>query len=207
MIQEGRPQRPIVVLRPWTLDDLKEMISHLPPASQGGETLAKEFLTFCQQYTPTLSEMRLLLSKHLKPGEFAKIRTKMEGVQRLREAGWNHADNASYRDSVNDLCAAMRDTFPKPVNMSIVDITRQRTGEAPADYLIRLQAAFDDNSGITRPADYPGPLSTTYEVHLKCYFIKGLLPYVRKGVMAPCTPSETVRLAEILNHAQHAFNL
>lgn len=164
------------------------------------------FLEFCQQYSPTLPEVRILLSKHLKPGEFAKIRTKTEGDQRPREADWNHADNAGYRNAVTDLCAAMREAFPRAVDISIIDATVQRTGEAPSDYIIRLQTVFDENSGVTRPADYPGPLISTYEAHLKTYFIKGLQPYIKKGVMATCILPDINRLSEIINHAQHTYN-
>lgn len=118
MVQERGPHGPMVVFRPWPLDDRRGKRRHVPPASQGGENLAKEVLTICQQYTPTLVGVRLLLVNHLTAGEFAKIRAKAEVDEEPREADWNHAGNAAYRNAVNDLCAAMRDAFPKKVNMT-----------------------------------------------------------------------------------------
>lgn len=49
----------------WYLDNLNDMINHLPLAC--GENRAKAVMLFCHQCMPTISQVRILLSNHLKP--------------------------------------------------------------------------------------------------------------------------------------------
>lgn len=165
-------RRLILGLHLWSSDNLKDVIKHLSPASQGEENLARGFMLFCQQCTSTLSEVRILLTNHLKPSELhANINAKTEAGERPGGVNWNNADNAAYRYAVNDLCDAMREAFVNAVDYSIINPTRQRTSEVSTKCLTRLQAVFDENNGVTRPGDFAELLPTIHETHQKSDFI------------------------------------
>lgn len=74
MVQVGGAQGPILVFRLWAMTDLKEAIKQLPPATEGGENLARELLLFCHTHMPAFPEIKILLSRHLTPSQFVKLR-------------------------------------------------------------------------------------------------------------------------------------
>ncbi|XP_077351969.1 uncharacterized protein LOC144001495 [Festucalex cinctus] len=60
------------VFRPWTYQDMKDNLHHLPDIADGG-TFAAALLTFCQQFTPTVPELNRLLMMKLGPTDHMKI--------------------------------------------------------------------------------------------------------------------------------------
>lgn len=80
-----------------------------------------------------------------------------------------------------------------------------REGENPQEFLIRLQAVFNDNSGMSRPEEYPGPQMSSYEMFLSQYFLNGLLPHVREGLETTCMFPHSERLQTVTCHASHAY--
>ncbi|XP_077363317.1 uncharacterized protein LOC144007491 [Festucalex cinctus] len=65
------------VFRPWTYQDMKDNLHHLPDIADGG-TFAAALLTFCQQFTPIVPELnRLLMMKLGQEWTAGKMRTRL----------------------------------------------------------------------------------------------------------------------------------
>lgn len=59
----------VLVHRPWTIEDVKQAMSHLPsPGDGGGEKFAEELLVFCKEFRPTTTELRRLLMAKMDNG-------------------------------------------------------------------------------------------------------------------------------------------
>lgn len=189
----------------WTIEDMKVSMKHLPPVTPYGEKFAKEFLIFCRVFMPTIPQVKCLLGMHLTPEQYLKIKAKTNGNGRPMDSEWNHKANVAYRAAITDLCNTIEKAFPKKVDISRVCNTHQREGEAPDDFLIRLEAIFDEYSGMSKPDDYPGQRASPYEMFLTQTFLAALLPRIRKDVETTCILLKSARLREVVTFASHAY--
>lgn len=189
----------------WTIQDMKDSMKHLPPVTPCGEKFAKELLVFCEVFMPTIPQLKYLVCMHLTLEQYLKIKAKIDDDGRPVNSKWNHKANIAYRAAITDLCNAIREAFPKKVDLFRVHSTYQREGEAPYEFLIRLEAIFDEYSGMSRPDDYPGEMMSGYEGFLAQCFLAGLLPPIRKCVETTCILPNSARLKEVICHASHAY--
>lgn len=119
----------------WTIEDMKGGMKHLAPVTSSGEKFAKEFLSFCKVFMPTIPRIKYLLGVHLTPEQYLKIRPKINGDGRPNDSEWDHKANTAYRVAITDLCCTIRETFPKKADCFRVRNTHQREGETPYDFL------------------------------------------------------------------------
>lgn len=181
-------------------------MKRLPPVTPNREKFAKEFLGFCKVYMPTIPQVKYLMVRHLGPVQYLKIKAKNKGDSGPMNPEWEHEANVIYRVAITDLCNAIRKAFPKKVGYLLIRSTTQWEGETPVEFLSRLQAVYDEHSGIPKPDAYPGPELSAYEGYLVHHFLDGLLPQVRDGVKATCIPPHLAGIKTITCHAMHAYN-
>lgn len=84
---------------------------------------------FCQQYVPTIPE-----------------------AIAQQELDWQHDKGTSYRVVITKLCNSIKEVFPKMMNFTVIESTGQCEGEAPDEFLTRLQAVFDQHVVIVSPS-------------------------------------------------------
>lgn len=204
MVQVVGPEGPIVVFRPWTDQDLKASSSHLPPITAGGEKYVIDLLSFCQQFSPTISELRRVLAHTMSASDYAKISDKLTSDRRQVNPDWDHVHNAAYRDDINTLCAAIKEKFPLKVDMTKITGCRQQDGEDPDVYLHRLTTVFNLHGGI-KPPDQVGNTADTWETHLAGHFLRGLQPHISSAVQHTCIMPGQARLEDLRKHAMHAY--
>ncbi len=65
MIEVSGPDGPMMVFRPWTVNDMKEAMAHLPSPEKAGDRFSTELVTFCKEFSPTVHELRRLLAVKL----------------------------------------------------------------------------------------------------------------------------------------------
>ncbi|RXN38505.1 RNA-directed DNA polymerase from transposon X-element [Labeo rohita] len=70
MIEVSGPDGPMMVFRPWTALEAREAMAHLPDVSEGGDRLSTELLRFCEEFSPTMTELRRLLLSKLGPSNW-----------------------------------------------------------------------------------------------------------------------------------------
>ncbi|KAL1261327.1 hypothetical protein QQF64_006592 [Cirrhinus molitorella] len=61
MIQAAGPSGTVMVFQPWSEKDLKEAMTHLPQPKDSGENFATDLEVFCQEFSPTMQELKCLL--------------------------------------------------------------------------------------------------------------------------------------------------
>lgn len=128
MIQVAGPNGTVMVSRPWNKKDLKEAMTHLPHPKDSGEKFAKDLDMFCQEFSPTMQELKRLLMLKLGATDWHKIRPHFPtGNAQTKNADWNHADNEAYRQAVETLCQRIKTDFPVRVNTTKVMRKGQRT--------------------------------------------------------------------------------
>ncbi|RXN36664.1 RNA-directed DNA polymerase from transposon X-element [Labeo rohita] len=81
MIEVSGPDGPMMIFRPWTALEAREAMAHLPDVSEGGDRLSTELLRFCEEFSPTMTELRRLLLSKLGPSNWA-CRPLLQGQKR-----------------------------------------------------------------------------------------------------------------------------
>ncbi|RXN28475.1 RNA-directed DNA polymerase from transposon X-element [Labeo rohita] len=81
MIEVSGPDGPMMIFRPWTALEAREAMAHLPDVSEGGDRLSTELLKFCEEFSPTMTELRRLLLSKLGPSNWA-CRPLLQGQRR-----------------------------------------------------------------------------------------------------------------------------
>lgn len=141
----------ILVHRAWTKDDIDKAESHLPDLKTSGNAFVPAFQAFCQEFRPTMLEIKRMLGTTMSATDYQKILSKLTGNQRCVHPVYDHQDNAPYRQALQDLLEEIKKLFPDRLDMSKITSCRQKPDEMVEDYLTHLIAVFDQNSGIDRP--------------------------------------------------------
>ncbi|XP_028275597.1 uncharacterized protein LOC114444904 [Parambassis ranga] len=138
--------------RPWTSADITAASQHLPNPTISGKMFAEQFLTFCQEFKPTMNELKRLLITKMKPTDWQKIAGKFPTADlRCKHIDWEDESNAQYRDAVRHLCNAFTQVFPVKVNMEKITACRQKDDANPDEYLTLLCSA-DSFSELSPPS-------------------------------------------------------
>ncbi|KAI3353880.1 hypothetical protein L3Q82_005095 [Scortum barcoo] len=151
MVEVSGPEGTTLVFRPWTSDDITAASQHLPNPTTSGKMFAEQFLTFCQEFKPTMNELKRLLITKMKPTDWQKIAGQFPDADiRCKHMTWEDESNVHYRDAVRHLCNAFTQAFPVKVNMEKITACRQKDGENPDEYLTRLTESENrDNQVMT----------------------------------------------------------
>ncbi|RXN30179.1 myb SANT-like DNA-binding domain-containing 4 [Labeo rohita] len=70
MIEVSGPDGPMMVFRPWTALEAREAMAHLPDVSEGGVKMSTELVRFCEEFSPTMTELRRFLLSKLGPSNW-----------------------------------------------------------------------------------------------------------------------------------------
>ncbi|CAK6977633.1 uncharacterized protein LOC120812452 [Scomber scombrus] len=134
--------------------------------------------------------------------DFAMIKEKTMGEERVVKPNWDDAGNAAYRFKIVELSDVIKIKFPTRVNIQKISDCQQRVGESAADYYQRLFIVFNENCGIEEPSDKTN--MSSWETHLINSFVKGLHPDLRRVTVKSCVGIfDGARLTEVLRHAKH----
>ncbi|CAJ1055534.1 uncharacterized protein LOC127361734 [Xyrichtys novacula] len=166
----------------------------------------EQFLTFCQEFKPTMNELKRLLITKMKPTDWQKIAKEFPNADlRCRHITWEDESNAQYKDAVNKLCSAFTQAFPAKINMEKITACKQKNGENPDEYLTRLTDTFNTHSGL-QPPNEVGNTPGVWEIHLCNSFLNGLKPNIVSAVKNSCIGWDDARLSELRRHAIHAHD-
>ncbi|KAK1896480.1 Gag-Pro-Pol polyprotein [Dissostichus eleginoides] len=206
MVQVAGHDGPSVVYRPGTIKDMKEMMNdHLPDIQQDGEKFATALLLLCQQFSPTMPEIRKLLTLKIGPTHASHFTQQMAGLHHMTKVEWEDPANDGYRHAITTLCTAIKAKFPAKVDMSKITACKQNPEESVNDYYHRLHLVFNANSGIQEPDGYSAGAVGVWETHLSNAFLNGLSSAISTSVRASCIGvMDGARLEEIRRHAIHA---
>uniref|UniRef100_A0A9J8CJW6 ribonuclease H n=1 Tax=Cyprinus carpio carpio TaxID=630221 RepID=A0A9J8CJW6_CYPCA len=204
MIDGSGPDGPMMVFRPWTVNDMKEAMAHLPSPDEAGDKCSAELVTFCQEFSPTMHELRRLLAVKLGASSWHKVSGKLQREDCRREhSDWEHRANAEYRKAVTELAGAIKIAFPARVDTAKIGNCCQTREEPVQDYYHRLYQIFIKHSGLTEP-DNRKNQPDTWECHLRSWFLNGLRPEIAQAVKSSYIEWKNGRLTAILAHALHA---
>ncbi|KAK1901718.1 Alpha-tectorin [Dissostichus eleginoides] len=206
MVQVAGHDGPSVVYRPWTIKDMKEMMNdHLPDIQQDGEKFSTALLLLCQQFSPTMPEIRKLLTLKIGPTHASHFTQQMAGLHHMTKVEWENPANDGYRNAITTLCTAIKAKFPAKVDMSKITACKQNPEELVNDYYHRLHLVFTANSDIQEPDGYSAGAVGVWETHLSNAFLNGLSSAISTSVRASCIGvMDGARLEEIRRHAIHA---
>ncbi|KAM7420041.1 hypothetical protein PAMA_014651 [Pampus argenteus] len=189
MVEVSGSEGATLVFRPWTSADMTAASQHLPNPTASGKIFTEQFSTFCQEFKPTMNELKRLLITTMKPTDWQKIAGKFPHTDiRCRHITWEHESNANYRDAVRLLCDAFIQAFPVKINMEKITACKQKDDESPDEYLTRLTGVFNIYSGL-QPPDGVNNIPNVWEIHLCNYFLSGLKPLkvpALDGTMQTC---------------------
>ncbi len=87
MIEVSGPDGPMMVFRPWTVNDMKEAMAHLPSPEEAGDRFSTELVTFCKEFSPTVHELRRLLAVKLGVSSWHKVSGRLQREDCRRRAG------------------------------------------------------------------------------------------------------------------------
>ncbi|XP_026227517.1 uncharacterized protein LOC113169931 [Anabas testudineus] len=206
MVEVSGPEGATLVFRPWTSADITAASQHLPNPTTSGKIFTEQLLTFCQEFKPTMNELKRLLITKMKPTDWQKISRKFPYIDvRCKHITWEDESNAQYRDAVRHLCDAFTHAFPVKVNMEKITACKQKDDENPDEFLTRLTEVFNTNSGLQLPEEV-GNTPDVWEIHLCNYFLNGLQPDISSAVKSSCIGWNDARLSELRRHAIHAYN-
>ncbi|XP_067217605.1 uncharacterized protein [Chanodichthys erythropterus] len=193
-----------LVYRPWNLTDMKEAMAHLPNPDDAGDRFATELMTFCQEFSPTLNELKRIMMAKLGGMNWHKISAELPAADHRRShVNWHHASNDGYRAAVTGLTETVRRAFPARIDMSRVSHCRQEPGESVQVYYERLYSVFCKHSGLKEPADR-GDRPTTWESCLANSLLNGLRPEISQAVKHSYIEWTEGRVSTIMKHALHA---
>ncbi|KAL7384188.1 hypothetical protein ABVT39_025810 [Epinephelus coioides] len=181
----------------WTQDEMRLIASELPNvAKRGGAAFVAELPQVVQTFKPSLREIRSLLL-HCMGLKWMKVK----GDWPDTDMCYDWTPGAGYRRHVENLCERIKSTFPAITRWDLIHNCKQQHGEMVCDYLARLTKIFEENSGITPPAD--PQTNSPYEEVLKGVFLFGIDKQIMDQVSKSCFTYRTERLSYILGHAIH----
>ncbi|XP_057182604.1 uncharacterized protein LOC130549403 [Triplophysa rosa] len=204
MVKISGPEGPIMVYRPWTVSDMKEAMTHLPDPFDSGKRFAEEPLIFCQEFSPTMPELRRLLAVKMGPANWHKVSAEAgNGQERREHTNWNNDENRPYTVAVTTLCNAIKTAFPARLDLTKVSDCMQKKDESVQDYYVHLYDVFKRYSGIHEPTNR-GEEAGLWESHLRNCFLNGLRPDIVTSVKSTCINWKNERLYNVCAHAVHA---
>lgn len=74
MIQVMGTEGPALVFRPWSMDEMRTAMRGLLDLQHDGENISLALNDFCREVMPAWPELKCLLTLHLGPTDFSKIR-------------------------------------------------------------------------------------------------------------------------------------
>lgn len=113
MIRVMGTDGPALGFRPWPIEEMKATMKHLPKAQDDGEKFAVILTDFCREVMPTWPELKRLLTLHLGPTNFYKIRVSLEGKHARQNPRFDNADNNYYSHALTVQCNTLKATFPR----------------------------------------------------------------------------------------------
>nr|XP_043907944.1 uncharacterized protein LOC122786016 [Solea senegalensis] len=134
MVQVMGPDgNPGFVYRPWTTQDLIDAASHLPKPAQGGAAMARAYVQFIKDFTPTSGEIQRVMMKYMKPSDFSKVKDifPRDGDFRPQTVNWDTNDNADladrqYQDFVTQLGLKLVEVSPAHCDLVKVNACCQK---------------------------------------------------------------------------------
>ncbi|MEQ2195760.1 hypothetical protein XENOCAPTIV_017985, partial [Xenoophorus captivus] len=114
----------------------------------------------------------------------------------------NHR-NGPWYNAVEHLCTDLITKFPQRSDCAVLQQVKQHPDETVADFLYRMEEAFNKHSGMERPADFTilGP----WEKMLCGYIMEGLLPEIAAQTKTLYVGwRHGVRFEELKRHALHS---
>ncbi|KAL0154410.1 hypothetical protein M9458_050303, partial [Cirrhinus mrigala] len=204
MVEVSGPDGAMMVFRPWTVNDMKEAMAHLPNPEEAGDRFSIELITFCKEFSPTMYELRRLLAVKLGASKWHKVSGKLRGEDYRRvSSSWTDETNANYCTAVVELVEGIKVAFPVRVDTSRIGNCCQTREESVQDYYHRLYETFNKHSGLEEPDDR-GNQPDTWECHLRSWFLNGLRPEIVQEVKCNYIEWKNGRLTAISAHALHA---
>ncbi|XP_016418964.1 uncharacterized protein LOC107748600 [Sinocyclocheilus rhinocerous] len=174
---------------------------------EAGDKFSTELVTFCQEFSPTVHELRRLLAVKLGATSWHKVSGKLQKEDCRREHGeWEHRANVDYRTAVEELAEAIKIAFPARVDTAKIGNCCQSREESVQDYYNRLYLIFNKHSGLTEPEERENQ-PDTWECHLRSWFLNGLRPEIAHAVKTSYIEWKSGRLSAVLAHALHAEEL
>lgn len=172
----GADQPPtITVYRPWTQNDMRKATEGIIKPSHDIEEYIKQVLQLKDSFQLDGVEMErvfLMTNTH----RWCRVKGDYTG----KDGGGNprlHTD-AQLTAELEALWRRMRTEYAQTANYSKIGECLQKSGEAPPDYLARLELVFRANSGITYDTDE----KSAYQQQLKNAFLNGLEESTRRGI-------------------------
>ncbi|KAK7150769.1 hypothetical protein R3I93_011891 [Phoxinus phoxinus] len=208
MLEVAGAAGPILVMRPWTQEELKSASQHLPNLEAGGAKLGADLAIFCQEFRPTLGELWRLMILKYGPVQMAKLSGKWPADSRLKNIEYSHEDNADYVGKVNSIISALSEAFPRTLDVQKIRQCTQEKDENTEAFFVRLKECFDRYGGIDKrppPAEPAGEAvgSDPYDDYLKTLFLDGLDSDISKAIQKSCVGWQLASTAEIRRHAKH----
>lgn len=150
MLEVSRPDGPMVIFRPWTITEMKELMAQLPSPEEASDNFAEALGMFCKEFSPTMHELRQLMSVKLGPMNWYRV-SGLIGRDDCRKEypDWDHAD---YRAAVLELANTVKTAFPVCGGVTKMNYCVQRKGENVREYYHRLYELFNRHSGMPEPA-------------------------------------------------------
>ncbi|KAI3364844.1 hypothetical protein L3Q82_001026 [Scortum barcoo] len=143
--------------------------------------------------------------KKLGPAAYDKVRSACQGEARQAHPVWDNAENAEYRNVLNNLMTALKEAFQTKIDMTKITECRQQPDETVTNYYTRLHLLlFNEHSGMTELIER-GDTPKLWESHMMIkWFLDGLLPHISAAIKKGCVAYEDARLTELIRHAKHA---
>ncbi|XP_056238551.1 uncharacterized protein LOC130173364 [Seriola aureovittata] len=171
----GADGHPMLVHRPWTMEDIKQAMTLLPSPSDGGGV----------KFAPKVSAGY------------------PENEVRLDSPDWAHNDNAVYRGHITDLCECIETAFPVRMDMCNISSCKQ-DDESVHNYLTCLTEVHNTNSGLTPPANPNDNVVTAWQDHLRNGFLNERKPEISSMVKCTCITWDSGKFNLIRAHTVHA---
>lgn len=122
MVEVAGPQGPMLVFRSWTATDVMEAARHLPEPAASGTKFAEQFVFFCREFRPTMSELKRLLITKMKPLYWQKMAGKFPATDvRCGNIDWDHNENNDYKNAVQMLATEFTAAFPHKIDVSKIN--------------------------------------------------------------------------------------
>ncbi len=109
MIEVSGPDGPMMVFRPWTVNDMKEAMAHLLSPEEADDRFSTELVIFCKEFSTTVHELRRLLAVKLGASSWHKVSGRLQREDcRTEHSDWEHRHNLEYRTAVEELAGGIR---------------------------------------------------------------------------------------------------
>ncbi|MEQ2161462.1 hypothetical protein GOODEAATRI_009849 [Goodea atripinnis] len=148
------PNGPNLVFQSCTSHDIEECAQLLPDLSQSGDVFSTNFSDFCKEYRPTGAEIRRILTRKITASDIAKIHNKLPVPNLcLKHEDRDDVPNIEYRNVVDVLAVAIKEEFPRKINMTNIYACKQKGDEDTNDFITRVIEAVTKYSGIETPTE------------------------------------------------------